>query len=202
MKRTHVRFDYEVNIACGVNWDGNSVNYVHPNAPYHQRVPKRKNHHLCWMYPKRCDDINKSDMEYRICLDSSVQPFIQKKEWFTYRPETNWSESVYYERPSPCTYIRRNRAHICVGWTWGNIWKKVCPSQQYLNGKKDVNIISPKNIADDHEAEFANNSSYALYSERFSPSRSKIGINVTSDNIDIYKKSFKLRNLRRSTMGA
>ena len=80
--------------------------------------------------------------------------------------------------------------------------ENVCPSQQYLNEKEDVNIIRPKNIADDHEAEFANNSSYALYSERFSTSRSKIRINATSDNIDIYKKSFELRNYRRSTMEA
>ena len=83
--------------------------------------------------------------------------------------------------------------------------KNICPPKQYLNGKDGAPITDPKNIANEHAAAFADNSSSANYNARFQTIKAqdeRVRIDFTSDNTEVYNKPFRLRNLRRSIQKA
>ena len=83
--------------------------------------------------------------------------------------------------------------------------KDICPPKQYLNGKNGAPITDPKNIANEHAAAFADNSSSAHYSTRCQTIKDqdeRVRIDFTYDNTEVYTKPFRLRDLRRSIQKA
>ena len=82
--------------------------------------------------------------------------------------------------------------------------KNICLPKQYLNGKDGAAITNPKDIAKEHAAAFTDNSS-AHYSATFQTIKvqeEKVKIDITSDNTEVYNKTFRLRYFRRSIMKA
>ena len=92
------------------------------------------------------------------------------------------------------------------GTGWGKLsGKNVCPPKQYLYGKDGAFITDPKSIANEHAATLADNSSSAHYSARFQAIKEqdeKVRFDFTSDNTEVYNKSFRWRDLRHSILKA
>ena len=68
-----------------------------------------------------------------------------------------------------------------------------------------VSITSPKDIAKEHAAAFADNSSSVHYSTKFQTIKAhgeRARIDFTSDNTEVYNKPLRLRDLRRSILKA
>ena len=83
--------------------------------------------------------------------------------------------------------------------------RNICPPKQYLNGKNGTTITDPKYIANEHAAVFTDNSSSAHCSATFQAikeQKERVKIDFTADNTEVYNKTFRLRDLRRSIMKA
>ena len=83
--------------------------------------------------------------------------------------------------------------------------KNVCPPKQYQKGKDGAPITDPEDIANENAAAFTHDPSSAHYSVRFQTIKAqdeRVRIDYTSDNTEVYNKSFRLIDLRRSILKA
>ena len=102
-------------------------------------------------------------------------------------------------REETLMFFRRTQAQV------RQLCKNVCPPKQYLNGEDGAPITDPKDIANEHAAAFADNSSSAHYSARFQTIKAqdeRVRMDFTSDNTEVYNLPFRLRDLRRSILRA
>ena len=113
------------------------------------------------------------------------------------------------KRQSWAEYVSKLSAETPIKHVWDRVskisGKNICPPKQYLNGKNGTTITDPKDIANEHAAVFTDKSSSAHYSTTFQAIKEqeeKVKIDFISDNTEVYNKSFRLRDLRRSIMKA
>ena len=92
---------------------------------------------------------------------------------------------------------------------WGRVreisGKNICAPKQYLNGKNGTAITNPKDVANEHAAEFTGKSYSAHYSATFQSIKEQdemVKINFTSGNTEFYNKPFRLRDWRQIIMRA
>ena len=121
----------------------------------------------------------------------------QARWLFTQKKRESWTQ-----------YVSKLNSNTPITHVWSRLrkisGKNVCPPKQYLNGKDGASNTSPKDIANEHAAAFADNSSSAHYSTKFQTIKAhdqRAWIDFTSDNTEVYKP-FRLRDLRRSTLKA
>ena len=121
----------------------------------------------------------------------------QARRLFNQKKRQSWAE-----------YVSKLSTNTPIKHVWDRVrkisGKNICLPKQYLNGKDGAAITNPKDIANEHAAAFTDNSS-AHYSATFQTIKvqeEKVKIDFKSDNIEVYNKTSRLRDLRWSIMKA
>ena len=103
------------------------------------------------------------------------------------------------KRQSWTEYVSKLSTDTPIKHVWDRVreisGKNVGAPKQYLNGKNGTAITNPKDIANEHAAAFTDNSSSAHYSATFQAIKEQeemVKIDFTSDNTEVYNKSFRL----------
>ena len=176
--------------------------WLHPKAT---TIPKKSNPWFdeeCREALKARQALDKRVQQSRELRGETISAFrrsqAKARRLFNQKKRQSWTE--YASKLSAKTPIKHvwDRMRKISG-------KNICPPKQYLNGKNGTTIANPKDIANEHESVFMDNSSSAHYSAKFQAIKEqeeKVKIDFTSNNTEVYNKPFRLRDLRRSIMKA
>ena len=145
---------------------------------------------------------SKADWEQfaELCMDKIIDDIFRDQD-----PLTSFVGHVI----DAAQYVSKLNSITPITHVWNRLrkisGKNVCPPKQYLNGKDGASITSPKDIANEHAAAFADNSSSVHYSTKFQTIKAhdeRARIDFTSGNTEVYNKPSRLRDLRRSILKA
>ena len=113
------------------------------------------------------------------------------------------------KRDSWRNYVSQLTTNTPIKHVWDRVrkisGKNICPPKQYLRGKDGKAVTTPRDVANEHAAAFAGNSSSAHYSQEFlqiKEEAEKENFNFESQNTEVYNKRFRLRDLRRAILKA
>ena len=113
------------------------------------------------------------------------------------------------KRDSWRNYVSQLTTNTPIKHVWDRVrkisGKNICPPKQYLRGKDSKAVTTPRDVANEHAAAFAGNSSSAHYSQEFlqiKEEAEKENLNFESQNTEVYNKRFRLRDLRRAILKA